>query len=303
MPNGLKFNSMNQPLRLDGRTIIITGASRGVGRQYARLLAQLGANLVLNSATAGGLDEVIAEIGVECAVAVTGDIGDPAVPAALVATACERFGALDAVVANAGANSGRRTVTEIDDAQLQRMLEVHLFGSWRLVREAWPRLIERDSSRIVLTTSQFALFGSRGGADYAAAKGAIFGLTRALANDAYGTKVKVNAVAPIAATDMSDATLSPEAAARFRKRAPAQFVAPLVALLVHPNCPVNGEVFNCGAGLVDRIFVAAGRGATFDIQDISAEAILTHFEQVMAEDGYLVPSRMEELNRLLPPSQ
>ena len=286
-------------VRLDGRTFVITGASRGVGAEYALLLGRLGANLVLNSATPGAVEKVAAEVG-ERAIPVVGDVSDPAITAGLVATAIDRFGTLDGLVANAGFNEGQRTVTEINDAQMRRMLDVHLFGSWRLVREAWPHMLDRGHGRIVLTTSQAALFGIRGGADYAAAKGAVLGLTRALANDAHGTDVKINAVMPIAATDMSDSTLSAEASASFREIAPASFVAPLVALLVHPACPTNGEVFNAGAGLVDRIFIAAGRGVTFDLDEVSAEVIAERFEQVMEEAGYIVPTRMQDLNMILP---
>jgi NAD(P)-dependent dehydrogenase (short-subunit alcohol dehydrogenase family) len=281
-------------LRLDGQTFAITGASRGVGREYASLLGRLGANLVLNSSS-GAIDDVS-----DRAVTVVGDVADAAVTARIVATAFDRFGALHGVVANAGFNDGRYAFADIRVDQLRRMLDVHLMGTWGLVQAAWPHFRTAGYGRVVLTTSQAALFGMRRGAHYAAAKGAIVGLLRALAAEAWPDDIRVNAVAPIAASAMTEATLQAEQAAHYREIAPASFVAPLVAVLLHRDCPVSGEIVNCGAGVVNRVFVAAGRGVTFGLDEVTPEAIATGFDAVLAEPDYIVPKRMEDLGQLLP---
>src|SRR3954449_6486469 len=111
-------------LRLDGQSFAITGASRGIGREYALLLARLGANLVLNSSSAEALEPVLAEVADAPgrAVAAAGDVSDPAVTQHIVDTALDRFGALDGVVANAGMTHGLRPFAEIGVAELRRAL-------------------------------------------------------------------------------------------------------------------------------------------------------------------------------------
>jgi NAD(P)-dependent dehydrogenase (short-subunit alcohol dehydrogenase family) len=285
-------------LRLDGQTFAITGASRGIGREYALLLGRMGANVVVN-ASSDAAREVAAEVG-DQAVAVAGDVSDPEVTARIVATALDRFGALHGVVANAGFNDGRYPFPDIDGAALRRMLDVHVVGTWGLVQAAWPHFRSQEYGRVVLTTSQAALFGMRRGAHYATAKGAVIGLTRALSAEAWPLDIRVNAIAPIAASVMTEATLGPDQAAHYRDIAPPSFVAPLVAVLLHRDCPVRGEIVNCGAGVVNRVFVAAGRGATFGLDDLTPEAVAAAFDRVLDERDYIVPSRMEDLREILP---
>jgi NAD(P)-dependent dehydrogenase (short-subunit alcohol dehydrogenase family) len=291
-------------LRLDGQTFAVTGASRGIGREYVLLLAARGANVVVNSIGAGSAQRVADEItaGGGAAVAVQGDVGDLAVTRRIVECAIEEFGRIDGVVANAGVNERTRPFVDISAAELAEMIAVHVTGTWGLVQAAWPHLVEQNYGRVVLTTSQAGLFGMRDGAHYSAVKAAVLGLTRSLAYEARPHDIRLNAVAPIAATDMSDATLSPDRLEDFRAAAPAAFVASVVALLLHADCPVTGQVINCGAGLVNRVFVGATRGATFGLDAITPEAVADRFDAVMAEDGYAVPRTMGDIGKLLPPA-
>ena len=201
--------------RLAGRVALITGASRGFGRAIALAFAREGARIAANYLSSRReADDVVAEasrLGAE-AFALHGDVAREADARALIALTLERFGRLDILVNNAGIMV-RGPLLEVPADAYQRMLDINVTGTLLCSRYALPPMMERRYGRIINLSSQLAqrAVGGGGFAAYAATKGAIESLTRALASEVGGHGVTVNAIAPGGIeTDMSRDVMTPE---------------------------------------------------------------------------------------------
>jgi NAD(P)-dependent dehydrogenase (short-subunit alcohol dehydrogenase family) len=173
------------------------------------------------------------------------------------------------------------------------VIDVHLRGAFNVTLPAWKRMREQGYGRVVNTTSGSGLFGNFGQANYAAAKMGLVGLTRTLANEGVKYNVKANAIAPIAFTRMTEDIMP----GMEEKLEPAK-VSPLVAWLVHEDCPVTGEVFSVAGGYVARVFAGITPGV-FGLD--SPEAVRDAFDEIRSESGYYVPSKpTDEMNVVFP---
>jgi NADP-dependent 3-hydroxy acid dehydrogenase YdfG len=182
---------------LTGTVVVITGASSGIGRATARLLVGAGANVALGARRKERLDELVAEFGADRAVAVAGDVGDPADNRALVAAALERFGRVDSLVANAGIGAYGGILDQTDD-ELIEMINTNFTGTVWSVRAALPPMLEAGGGDIVIVSS---VAGLRGGADeavYAGTKFAQVGLAGAMDRELREKGVRVTTIAPAA---------------------------------------------------------------------------------------------------------
>jgi NAD(P)-dependent dehydrogenase (short-subunit alcohol dehydrogenase family) len=275
----------------EGRVAIVTGAGRGIGRAHALLLGARGARVVVNdlggSTEGDGVDDapaaaVAAEISEAggTAIASTSDVSSEDGAAELVATAVDELGRIDVLVNNAGIIRWAG-MPEVDADNLARHLAVHVFGSFHTTRAAWPHMVDAGYGRIVMTTSA-ALFGLPHNVSYAAAKGAVLGLTRSLATAGADHGIRVNAIAPVAFTRMAGAQevagMEPE------------LVAPMVGFLAHEECPVTGAVFEAGAGRFSRIFLAETAGYVDLSGAPSIETVAEHWDEINDETGYSVPT-------------
>lgn len=236
----------------DSRVVIVTGAGTGLGRAYALDLARRGLRVVVNNrrrdvdaAGQGSAQRVVREIEAAggAAVAEESDVRDPASGGRMVARALEAWGRLDAVVANAGVDQ-HLAFHKIGVPQFREIFEVNFFGSLYVVHAAFAHLRAHRHGRIVVSTSSAGLHGLHGLSAYAAAKAALIGLMRSLAGEGRDHDVLCNAVAPYAATRMTEA----HADADFAARMPPEGVAPLVAALISERCRVTGEIFVAGGG-------------------------------------------------------
>ncbi len=224
-----------------GDVVVITGAGRGLGRAYAEHLCELGARVVVNDIDPDVATEVAGLLGAGRAIPCVADVATAAGAARLVTTALDAFGRVDAVVCNAG-SSWHRSFAEVTDADLADVLGPHLYGTFHVIQAAWPHFVAQRYGRIV-TTASGALFGYAGRAHYAAAKGAVVGLTNTIAVEGREHGIAANTVLPHGATRLA----TPGSTAP-----PAADAAPPVAWLCHRDCTETGQIFGTGGGRMVR---------------------------------------------------
>lgn len=252
-----------EPVTFEGHVVVVTGAGKGLGRAYARYLAANGARVVVNNRSHAGeetasADRVVAEIrdaGGE-AVADYSEITAAGSGERLLALALDTWGRLDAHIANAGVSEGRSFHKQSPE-EFRQNFEVNLYGTVNVLHPLYRHLYRQGGGAVLLSTSVAGLYGEHGLPAYSASKAALIGLTHALAHEGAGHGVRVNAIAPYAATQMTEAHL-PES---LRRRMSPDKVAPVAAWLVSDACPMNGEIVISGGGRIARarMMETAGR--------------------------------------------
>jgi NAD(P)-dependent dehydrogenase (short-subunit alcohol dehydrogenase family) len=278
---------------LEGRVVIVTGAGNGIGRAHAHLLADRGAAVVVNdlggaldgtgsSGAAGRVVEEIRSAG-GTAVASTDSVSTVDGGASLVRRALDEFGQVDAVIHNAGILRDR-TLAKLSDADVTDVLDVHLTGAFNVLRPAWPHMVERGYGRIVLTSSSSGLFGNFGQSNYGAAKAGLIGLMNVLALEGARRGILVNAIAPTAATRMTDGLLG-ELADRFDPG----HVAAVVAFLASERCRLNRHILTAGGGRVGRIFLGVTPGWYGGPEPVSPDEIAESIDEICRLDDFIVP--------------
>jgi NAD(P)-dependent dehydrogenase (short-subunit alcohol dehydrogenase family) len=263
------------------RVIVVTGAGGGLGREYALTLAKEGASVVVNDlggsrdGTGAGhsmADEVVKEIrdAGGRAVANYDSVAESEGAENIIKTAIDEFGKVDGVVSNAGILRDG-TFHKMPFENWDSVLKVHLYGGYNVIRAAWPHFREQSYGRIVVATSTSGLFGNFGQANYSAAKLGLVGLINTLAQEGAKYNIKANALAPIAATRMTEDILPPEV---FKKLTP-EYVAPVVAYLCTEELPETASVFIVGGGKVQRAALFQNEGITFtevpSVDDVAAK--------------------------------
>ncbi len=243
----------------DGRVVLVTGSSRGIGRETAAYLGERGYRVAVHYASsAGPAEELVARLeaaGGEAA-AFRADVADPEACAALVKAVADRFGGLDVLVNNAGITRDALAL-RMRDEDWRSVLDTDLSAAFYLSRAALRHLLRSEAGRIVNVSSVVALRGNAGQANYVAAKAGLIGLTKALAREYGGRGVTVNAVAPgFIESDMTDA-LPAELRQRYLQEIPAgrfgspRDVAHAVAFLVSRDAGyVNGQTLAVDGGMV-----------------------------------------------------
>jgi 3-oxoacyl-[acyl-carrier protein] reductase len=196
--------------RFENQVVIITGASRGIGKGIALAFAAEGAHIVLNYASnVTAAEKAKAEIeayGVRCAI-VGGSVGDPDVAKALADTAVREFGRIDVLVNNAGISKDGHLMM-LADATWREVLDVNLNGTFYCTRAVLETMIAQGSGSIVNMSSSAGLRGRSGQVPYASTKGAVIGLTKQFARELGPKGIRVNAIAPgFVETDMIDGLL------------------------------------------------------------------------------------------------
>ncbi len=257
-------------ITFEDRVAIVTGAGGGIGRSHALLLANRGAKVVVNDlgvdrdgtgADEQMADRVVREItdaGGE-AVANYDSVAEWEGGEAIVETALDAYGKVDIVINNAGILRDV-TLKNLEPDQLDAVLKVHLYGAFNVTRAAWSHLRENGYGRVVNTTSQSGIYGNFGQSNYAAAKMGLVGLTRTLALEGQKYGITANAIAPIAASRMTEDIFPPE----WFEALDPDYVSPIVAFLASEECADTGRIYIAGGGYYSRIAIVEGTGDTFD---------------------------------------
>lgn len=272
-------------MMLKDRVAMVTGAGSGLGRAHAMLLARHGARVVVNDMNLESAARVSAEIAAQGgqALAIAASVTDEGQVAEMVNRVMSDWRRVDILVNNAGIlrdkSFGKMT---LEDFRL--VLEVHLMGAVVCSKSVWEIMRQQRYGRIVMTTSSSGLYGNFGQANYGAAKMALVGLMQTLAIEGEKYDIRVNCLAPTAATQMTQGVLSAEALARLDP----QLVSPALIALVHHDAPTRA-ILCAGAGHVARAYVTLTQGCQIGGDADAADRVVQQWERVSDPSQQIVP--------------
>jgi NAD(P)-dependent dehydrogenase (short-subunit alcohol dehydrogenase family) len=288
----------------EDQVAVVTGAGRGLGRLYAIEIARRGGSVVVNDlgstmhgegSDASVADRVVEEIERAGGVAVASheSVASAEGGEAIVRTAVERFGRLDAVVSNAGIFQ----TTEFDKLALEdwrRMLNVHLDGAFHLSQPAFRVMKSRGYGRFVFIASSAGLFGQPQSAHYAAAKAGVVGLANVIAIEGAAHGILANSVLPFGHSRMVTETVGGEQVAAqspFLRAIDAELVVPLVAFLASRACEFTHHNYSACAGRYARVFIGLGQGwLAGPGSKPTAEDVAAHLAEVSATEPFSIPA-------------
>jgi len=278
-------------IRFDGKVAIVTGAGNGLGRQHALALAARGAKVVVNDFGRANADgETPAEAVVREIVAAGGEarannasVTDVDAVAAMVADTVAAWGRVDILVNNAGILRDKSFAKmTLDDFRL--VVDVHLMGAAICTKAVWDLMKTQGYGRIVMTTSSSGLYGNFGQSNYGAAKMALVGLMQTLSIEGAKDNIRVNCLAPTAATAMTEGLMP---AAILEKLKP-EAVTPGLLFLVSEDAP-SRTILCAGAGTFERAYVTMTQGVHLGFDADTPERIAEQFDAISARDDEHVP--------------
>jgi len=280
-------------LRFEDKVVIVTGAGRNLGREYALLFASLGAKVVINDLGVAISDtqdvgsetvsdpggDVVAEIVAAGGQAVVNrdTVATPEGGEAIVQTALDTWGRVDVVVNNAG-QVRLGPFADFPESHLETLLATQLRGHFNVSRPAWRAMAAAGGGRFVNVSSGSA-WGLPGGVGYSMVKMGVIGLTRSMAAEGMDAGIRANVITPYAKTRPGTGMGPfPWSEALGEWLSPRK-VAPVVGWLAHDSCPANGECFTVGAGHVARVSIVAAEG--FIDRDLTIDTVAAHADEIM----------------------
>ena len=270
-------------ISFEGRVVIVTGAGNGLGRAHALGLAARRCKVVVNDfggardgsgGSSEAADKVVAEIkalGGE-AMAAPCSVTDEKGVADMVKAAMEKWGRIDILINNAGILRDK-TFSKMEISDFRTVLEVHLVGSTICTKAVWDIMRAQNYGRIVLTASSSGIYGNFGQANYGAAKMAMVGLMNVLCQEGAKNDIRVNTLAPTAATRMTEELLPPQALELMKP----ELITPGVLYLVSQDAPTRC-ILGAGAGAFARTMIYETDGVYID--DPSVEKVAAHFAEI-----------------------
>lgn len=281
-------------IEFKGRVAIVTGAGGGLGRQHALALAKRGAKVLVNDlggavdgsgGSVGAAQAVVDEIraaGGE-AIANGASVTDFAAVQAMVQQAVDAWGRVDILVNNAGILRDK-SFAKMDMADFNLVVQVHLIGAANCCKAVWPHMVEQKYGRIVMTTSSTGLYGNFGQANYGAAKLAQVGLMQTLSIEGAKYGIHVNALAPTAATRMTEDLFPKEMLDALRPEA----VVPAMLVLAHESAPTR-TILCAGGGTFEAAHITLTQGIHLGLGDTVPEQLAARLAEVTERTGEQVP--------------
>ncbi len=270
---------------IENRVAIVTGAGSGLGREHALFLARRGARVIVNDLVHATADAVVADIKAAGGTAMPfgASVTDEGAVASMVESALREWGRVDILINNAGILRDKSFAKmSLDDFRL--VIEVHLMGSAICTKAVWEQMREQRYGRIVMTTSSSGLYGNFGQANYSAAKMGIVGLMQTLAIEGQKYNIRVNCLAPSAATQMTEGVL-PEA--DLKALSPA-LVSPGLLSLVAEDAPTRA-ILCAGAGHFARASVTLSVGEYIGGGADADERVIEQWPKISDRGGEIVP--------------
>ncbi len=273
-------------MNLRTRVAIVTGAGGGLGRAHALTLARYGAKVVVNdidlSVATRVADEIIANAGE--AIAVAASVTDESQVATMIDSVMATWGRVDILINNAGILRDK-SFSKMTLAEFRLVLDVHLMGAVICSKAVWEIMRQQRYGRIVMTTSSSGLYGNFGQSNYGAAKMALVGLMQTLALEGEKHNIRVNCLAPTAATQMTDGILAKEALARLDP----QLVSPGLLALVSEDAPTRA-ILCAGAGHFARAYVTLTEGRFVGSDADAGERVIALWDEISDRAGESVPA-------------
>ncbi len=277
-----------------GRVAIVTGAGGGLGRQHALALARRGAKVVVNDlggardgsgGSASAAQQVVDEIraaGGE-AIANAASVTDFDAVQAMVQQTMDSWGRVDILVNNAGILRDK-TFAKMELADFRLVLDVHLMGAVHCCKAVWPHMTAQKYGRIVMTTSSSGLYGNFGQSNYGAAKLALVGLMQTLSLEGAKNDIRVNCLAPTAATRMTEDLMPAEVLRALQPEA----VVPAMLVLASADAPTRTTLC-AGAGSVEAAHITMTQGVWIGIDESADVRLQQHLAEVLDRTNEMVP--------------
>jgi len=272
------------------KVAIVTGGSRGIGRAVVQALAREGARVAFTYAQNKALADQIANgdtvLGFQADVTSLEQAKD------LVKQVKEKFGRVDILVNNAGILRDK-TFAKMEINDFRAVLDVHLMGAVHCTKAVWEIMRAQNYGRVVLTTSSSGLYGNFGQSNYGAAKMALVGLMQTLSLEGAKHNIRVNCLAPTAATRMTEGLLPAELLARMKPEA----VSPAVVYLASEAAPTRA-ILCAGAGSFERAYVTLTPGAFIGIGQDAADRLAAKIETISNRANDIVPESALDQGRI-----
>ncbi|MDO9358611.1 MAG: SDR family NAD(P)-dependent oxidoreductase [Polaromonas sp.] len=277
-----------------GRVAIVTGAGNGLGRQHALALARRGARVLVNdlggasdgsggsTSAAEAVAQEIRDAGGE-ALANGASVTDFAAVQAMVKQAIDAWGRVDILVNNAGILRDK-SFAKMELADFALVMNVHLMGAVHCTKAVWEIMNTQKYGRIVMTTSSSGLYGNFGQANYGAAKMALVGLMQTLSIEGAKNNIRVNCLAPTAATRMTEGLMPEEVLKALQPEA----VVPAMLVLAAEDAPTRA-ILCAGAGTFESANITLTRGVWLGMGEGVPEALAERLEEARQRDGEMVP--------------